>query len=178
MQTLTEKNFGYVIAFLIPGFIGLWGVSYISPLARSWVMNTPNRIPTIGGFLYTTLASITMGLIIHTVRWAFLDTLHSRTGLAKPKLDFSRFKEVMKEFDYINENHGRYYQFYGNTLIAIILTYTIRQISLQKPPWSDWIIMVGVLALLGILFIGSRDSLRKVHERTAALMQEGGGEPK
>lgn len=171
MEGFFGKNFGYVIAFLIPGFIGLWGLSYISPVVNSWIIRTPELQPTVGGFLYTILASITMGLLLHTTRWAILDPLHHITGIAKPKLDFSKLKGIKDEIDYIIQNHDRYYQFYGNTFMALIMTYSLRQFSIKLFPWTNWKESLVILFILVLLFGGSRDTLKKVYSRTAALMR-------
>lgn len=171
-QDMSGKNFGYIIAFLIPGFIGLWGLSYLSPLVGSWFSTATNASPTVGGFLYATIGSITIGLILHTLRWIILDKIHHITGIPESPLDYSKLKTFRKEYDYINEQHGRYYQFYGNTIFAIILAYTLYLISHQIMPWRVWAKTLVVLFVLVVLYIGSRDTLKKVYERTAALMQQ------
>ena len=37
MSTLSNQNFGLVIAHLLPGFVALWGVSYFSPTVEGWI---------------------------------------------------------------------------------------------------------------------------------------------
>src|SRR5258708_7235024 len=73
-------NFGLLIAFLLPGFVALWGISYVSEPVRSWFGSTPDYAPSVGGFLYVTLASIVAGLTVSTVRWIVIDTVHHVTG--------------------------------------------------------------------------------------------------
>ena len=34
---LSNENFGLVIAYILPGFVALWGVSYFSPTVESWI---------------------------------------------------------------------------------------------------------------------------------------------
>ena len=70
MRDLTRDNFGLLIAYLLPGFVALWGAAYHVEAVQSWLRSTAPDAPTIGGFLYATLASTALGLVISAVRWA------------------------------------------------------------------------------------------------------------
>src|SRR5665213_1122493 len=113
-------SFGLVIAYLLPGLIALWGLGYIEPTVRTWLGTADQNAPTIGGFLYGTLASIGCGLLISTVRWLVVDTLHRSTGLRAPKWSFSQLQKNIEAFDRMVELHYRYYQFFGNSAIALL----------------------------------------------------------
>ena len=90
MQTVSNANFGPLIAYLVPGTTVLVGASQLSPTLRTWFAATPADVPTIGGFLYLTVASLAIGMTVSAVRWALIDTLHAWTGLPLPQLDFSK----------------------------------------------------------------------------------------
>jgi len=89
MQNVTNANFGPLIAYLVPGATALWGLSRFSPAMAAWFAATPDNAPTISGFLYLTVASLTVGMTITAVRWAVIDNLHSLTGLRPPALNFA-----------------------------------------------------------------------------------------
>ena len=61
MHTLSNSNFGPVVAYLVPGATALLGFSPFSETLRSWFAATPDGTPTIGGFLYLTVASLAAG---------------------------------------------------------------------------------------------------------------------
>jgi hypothetical protein len=63
MQSVSNANFGTLIAYLVPGATVLFGASFYSPALSSLVATAPNEAPTIGGFLYLTLASLAVGMI-------------------------------------------------------------------------------------------------------------------
>ena len=63
MTEWTDKNFGLVIAYLLPGFVALWGVGCFSPTVASWISASPQGAPTVAGVCYVTLASLAAGLI-------------------------------------------------------------------------------------------------------------------
>jgi hypothetical protein len=74
MKDVTGKNFGVIIAFLLPGFVLLWGLSYSSKPIADWLARSSGSdAATIGGFLYSTLASLALGLLVSATRWLLVD---------------------------------------------------------------------------------------------------------
>src|SRR6266511_2637234 len=98
MQSVTNDNFGLLIAYMIPGLIVVWGVGYVSPTVANWLGAAPPDAPTVGGFLYITIASVAAGLIVSAVRWLLIDTLHHWTGIRPPDWDFARLSSQMTPF--------------------------------------------------------------------------------
>lgn len=172
MREISSSNFGLLIAFVLPGFTALWGVSYLSPVLRSWLLGSAPSGPTIGGFLTVTLASVACGLTVSTVRWATIDVIHHRTGLPRPRWDFSRLQEHFAAYEMLNEIHYKFYQFNSNALISVLLVVLARRIHFgfftARVAWLD----AGLLLLSLVLFIGSRDTLRNYYERVDDLLGE------
>ena len=75
------NDFGLLIAYVLPGFVALWGGTYVSESLRTWIGSSATEGPTLGGFLYMTVGSIAAGLTVSTVRWMVIDTLHHATGV-------------------------------------------------------------------------------------------------
>lgn len=172
VHQVTSKNFGLLIAYLLPGFTALWGVSYFSPTVHSWMNATPSSPATIGGFLYVTLASIGAGLTVSTVRWALIDTIHHRTGIRQPTWDFSQLEKNLQAYSRLIEIHYDYYKFYGNMFIALFVAYFARRASLGL-----WTTPVGAnelatLLLLILFFAGSRDTLSKYYMRAGQSLAQ------
>jgi hypothetical protein len=113
MKDLSDKNFGLLIAYVVPGTIVLVGLAAFSPAVRSWLVNSSPAGPTVGGFLFVTLASVAAGMTASAVRWATVDRLHHRTGVLKPAWDDSNLPERLEAFEAIVEAHYRYYQFHS-----------------------------------------------------------------
>lgn len=171
MREISSRNFGLLIAFVLPGFTTLWGASYLSTTLRSWIMGAGTTGPTVGGFLYVTLASVACGLMVSTVRWAIIDRIHHRTGLPQPNWDFSRLQQHFAAYEMLNEIHYKFYQFNANALISLIFVGVSRRIHFglcsKASGWFD----AGLLVLAVILFIGSRDTLRNYYKRVSDLLQ-------
>jgi hypothetical protein len=173
MKEVSADNFGLVIAYLLPGFVALCGVSYFSAPVRSWMGNSPLLGPTVGGFLYVTLASIGAGLLVSTVRWLAIDRLHHWTGIKEPRWDFEVLQDRLAVFEVLVQFHYRYYQFYANTLVAGAFWYMARFISVPPLPGSAGITDVAVVIGLIVLYAGSRDTLRKYYNRVTVLLKRG-----
>jgi hypothetical protein len=169
MGELTTKNFGLLVAYILPGFTVLWAISPYSPTVQTWLGTTTTDAPTVGGFLYVTLGSVAAGLMVSALRWLLLDTLHHRTGIPKPHWDFSQLDAKLNAFDVLNEQHYRYFQFYGNMLVAICMGILVR------PPVGESAgeQIAGIVLLVSVgslLFIASRDTLRNYYRRVAELL--------
>lgn len=170
MNNLTSSNFGILIAFVLPGAVALLGVSYFSPLVESWLVSTTSNSPTIGGFLYLTLAAVLAGLTASTVRWMVVDTIHHWTGIRRPRWDFSEFDRKVSGYDKLGEVHYRFYQFYGNTLMSLVFSWICRRVAFgfwtAPLAWID----LGFLLMGVIFFAGSRDTFQKYTQRLEMLL--------
>lgn len=169
MKDVNSTNFGYLIAYLAPGFATLWGLSEFSPALRTWLSVTGSSQPSLGSFLYVTVASTVSGVTVSAVRWAILDSFHHATGIHPPRLDFSKLRHTAAEFSVLIEIHYRYYQCYSNMLVSVFVLYLGRRSHgwTASPGWLD----LGFAALALILFAGSRDTLGRYYRRTEQLLR-------
>jgi hypothetical protein len=135
LKESSVTNFGLLIAFLLPGFVALLGVSYVSEPVRLWFGASQENAPSVGGFLYVTLASVVAGLTASTVRWIVIDTLHHVTGIARPALDYSRLRDNVAALDMLTEFYYRYYQFYANMVVALLFATVMRHVSMPISLW-------------------------------------------
>jgi hypothetical protein len=176
VDELSGRNFGLVIAYLVPGFIVMLASTEVSPLARSWVAMEGGVQPTVGGFLYITLASIAAGMTVSSIRWMVIDTVHHRTGIRSPRWQFKRLQSNLAAYKLLVEFHYRYYQFNANTFVAVALAYAVRLSghcrSCGGPGWMD----VGFVIIEVVLFATSRDTLRKYYARGSQALAAGGNE--
>lgn len=162
-----HRNFGLVIAFVIPGLVALWGVSAFSPTLTAWLAATPEQAPTIGSFLYLVLGSLAIGLIVSAVRWAVVDTLIHRTGVEYPPFDFSNLQSHLDSYILTVEWHYRYYQFYSNMLVAILGVALCQVVRGNGPTFGGWF---GIIVLEAVLFAASRDSLVRYYKRVSGVL--------
>jgi hypothetical protein len=119
-EHLSASTYGLVIAYLIPGFVALWGLSFVSPLVSTWLTGSAGAEPSVGGFLHFTLAHIATGMILSAIRWALVDTLHHATGIRRLEVDDSLLRHRLAAYEWLVGNHFRYHQFCAHMLIALV----------------------------------------------------------
>lgn len=169
MHAVSTTTFGPLIAYLVPGATILVGLSPFSPTLRAWLAATPDGAPTIGGFLYLTVASLAAGMTVSAVRWALVDALHARTGLPPPRLDFARLADRVEAFALLIDIHYRHYLYYANMLVALAAAYVCYRVSRGGPwplGWPD----LAFAAVEAVFFATSRDTLRKYYARSRQLL--------
>lgn len=165
MRDVTPQGFGYLIAFLLPGFIILAGVSAVSDTVARWVGASGPEAPTIGGFLYGTLAAVGAGLFASTIRWLIVDTLHHHTGIPAPTWNYRKLQANAAAFEILKQDHYRFFQMYGNSLVALPVPW----ISLHVRFAAGWMWFDALFLIVGLVcYLGSRDTLRKYYERVRA----------
>ena len=172
MQSVSNDNFGPLIAYLVPGATALAGISQFSPALQSWFAATPVDAPTIGGFLYLTAASLAAGMTISAVRWVLIDALHAHTGLPAPRLNFSSLDRKVDALNLLIEIHYRHYQFYANMFVAVAIAYVCYRLASGWTTPLGWL-DAGAIFLEAVFLVTSRDTLKKYYTRSQQLFGEG-----
>lgn len=164
---LNDRQFGILIAYVIPGSIIVHGLSYHWPVAASWF--GPDRQPTIAGFLFITLASVACGLGVSTVRWLTVDWFLHLLGIQQTRWNIAVLREHLPAIEMLVLYTYRYYQFHSNCFVAIPAWFVLRSLRGQ---WVSLGGMVCLFAVETILLAGARDTLKKYHDRTNEILSE------
>ncbi len=165
MESL-NKQFGLVIAYLLPGFVVLAGLAPLMPIVHGWLQ--ADQRASYGAPLYALLAATAAGMVASCFRWIVIDRIHLLTGLSGPAFNARALEERPAAVSFLVENYYRYHQFYANTLVAVGSTYAVHRwlgTSSHLGIGTD----MGVLVLGAVLFAGSRDALAKYRNRTKEL---------
>jgi hypothetical protein len=163
------NDFGLLIAFVLPGFTVLWGTAFVSGAFEPW-LDIQAATPTVGGFLFATLASVAAGLAVSTIRWLTVDRLHHLTGVRRPARDFSQLSANVDAFGVLVEGHYKYYLHAANMFVAVAFVFGARQLAHSTVgPHFDWI-DIALIGLMLLYFLGSRDSLKQYYAKTEALL--------
>jgi hypothetical protein len=174
-------SFGVLIAFVLPAFVTLWAASYFSDIVRGWLESKES----INGFLFASLASLALGVFISGVRWVIFDRLiNPQVGLERPDINFgaiTKTEDGVRAFNLTTEEHYRYYQFYSNTVIAVVIAYAARAHHLgffANPSLVTRSEIVGFVIFAvaeGMLYASAYDSLKKHDGDLAQLNSTYGG---
>lgn len=132
---------------------------------------TMEQAPSVGGFLYVTVASLIAGLILNVIRWALFDVLNAMTGINSPDWDDSNLQDNLQAFQNAVEQHFRYYQFYACMLIAVAMVYVVHHFIVPEPvdSWID----LPILIFFALFGFAQRDALRRYFARTSRILNSG-----
>jgi hypothetical protein len=163
-----DKNFGLLIAFGLPGFLVFTQLppQLMTPLASFMLQNDQ---PSIGSFLYTLPASIGCGIILSAIRWMLVDSAVYWTGVRKPNLNFRSMDTKLQAFGLLVEHNYRFYQFYSNSLVAILLLVGMR-FRIDGRPSPETLFWLSLLCV--VLAAASRDCLARFYQRARLVLGE------
>lgn len=178
-----SRTFGLIIAFLIPGFVGLWAGAGVvdDPLGR-WFELAETADSQAGVILFLVAAAIGTGVLISASRWIVLEVIlfgllgflfKKRLGdLTRPRLDYSGLDAEPKTraLEALVENFYRYHLFYGNMLIAVALAFGRWSKDSGIGWWDDPTKIFYVVEL--VLLFGAGSSLRRYHRGAVQLLGE------
>lgn len=168
MGIVAGRNFGLLIAYVIPGFVALLGLSEISPALSQWLTGAGSNGPSAGGVVYLLLASLGAGLTASTFRWALIDTLHEHTGLRRPKWDDSVLWRRRQAYELLIEIHYNYYKFYANTAVALVVSAG----ALTYARGFSFFLWLLVAVTATVFVFASRNALQHYYRRASILLAE------
>ena len=162
------KNFGLIIAFGLPGFLVLVGLPPQVTSSMASLLKQPGQ-PSLEGFLFLLPASIGCGLILSAIRWMLVDSLLHWTGVQKPNLNYHSIPSKLEAFNLFVEHNYRFYQFYSNCLVAILLLLAVHW-RIDGRPSTECLILLGSLCM--VLAAASRDCLSRFYLRARITLGE------
>ena len=169
-----NRHFGLIIAYLLPGFVALTGIAPLAPNVAAWLR--ADQSAGFGAPFYVLLAATEAGMVVSCFRWFLIDRLLTLTGVSAPAFHAQALRESPAAFGFLVEQHYRHYQFFANTLVALLWTcgvYCRLHPAVLLHGWTD----LGAVFLAAVLFAGARDALQKFRQRTKRLMMTLDPEP-
>jgi hypothetical protein len=174
MHETIPKYFGLTIAFLAPGMLGLYAVSFFAPPVADWFGLAAQQDVKLGGFLFAFIASIGMGVFISGLRWLTLDWLMPKC----PEFDYAKLGETNAQqvLEFARVHHYQFYQFYANTFCAMVLVFSAWWwTAVPRPEWATVGARFGLLCTACIvLFLSARDCLQKHDQKVLPVLRSSG----
>ena len=162
---LIGSFFGRVIAFVIPGLIALYALSFVVLDLRAWLGYT--EPPTVAGFLFVILWSIGLGVVVSGFRWVIF-----RRWLERD-IDITSLNEKNEPaFRSLVADHYQFYQFYSNSAVSVFFFFAIW--VLTQPYSGRMTLCVGIATLAGLwlLITCAHDSAGKYYKKSSQLLEE------
>lgn len=121
---ITSTSFGLLIAYILPGLVTLFGLSYWFPDLRALFEAFLTGGSNFGLFLLVALASIATTLQVTLIRWAIFEEFVCRHYKLSAE-DFRNMSNAGK-FDAFRgavDEHYRYHQFWGCMTVALPIVF-------------------------------------------------------
>lgn len=154
-------NFGVLIAYLIPGFLGTYALAeHVS--AINALLGGAERVPGTGSYLPLLYIALAVGIVINAFSSIVIRTLIHWSGIdPQPGIVQKRFpNEDLPRYEFVVESTFRYHQFYTNMLVAILL---LTRLWLSAPYPEKWLRIASFLLVISVLFSAARSSLRSFY---------------
>jgi len=153
MEQITSTSFGLLMAYLLPGLVALYSLSFWSlrlrEVFRSFLLGQQ-----VGLFLLVLAASLIAGLVVGAVRWVgFEYLLGGKCQHVEPEC-FGKLTSPTRfsAFSYVVDENFRFHQFWG----AMVLVSPLLCASLLKEFWNDIgraTVVLGLAVFLILEFI-------------------------
>ncbi len=124
MKDVTTTSFGLIIAYLLPGMVGLYSLTSWSPELRRIFGTFLTAESNIGLFFLVVLAALVVGLLVNSFRWLLYERWICRVSRLNP-VEFGNLGVEGRLAAYrvaIDENF-RYSQFSGSMSVVFLLLY-------------------------------------------------------
>jgi hypothetical protein len=177
MPDISSTFFGFTIAFLAPGMVGLFSLKY-------WFASVNQAFHTIltakanaGLFLFVILAALVLGLVVSAIRWVLFEVILER--LAKSWVGDPPTEDQMEgKFDpahlaalraAVDETY-RYHQLYG----GLAITFPALFVGWLRTHgnWSTCqlvLLWVGFTVLELLMIAGALDARRRYHKYSKSI---------
>ncbi len=161
MKDVTSTSFGLVIAFLLPGMVGLFAVSFWFPALSNLFITFSKIESNLGLFFMVILASVAVGLELTVIRWGLFEILLCRKFRLRAE-DFANLnsEKNLESFRACVDEHYRYHQFWGEMSVNIPILYAgwIRSLSENTEEHMKFICILLFLLLECLTIIAARQS--------------------
>ena len=173
MKDLTSTSFGYIIAFLLPGLLGLYALSYWPGNVGQLLQPTLQSQSTIGPSLILLLCAVGIGLCVSALRFFAFEKLLCRKHHFPPDM-FAKLHASNKlvTFKAVVDEHYRYHQFYGGCAVALAILYAGWVRRTFRGFTSPFLfITVGFLAFEWLLAHTAADAFKRYVERGTIIVK-------
>jgi hypothetical protein len=119
VKDVGSTSFGLLIAFLLPGFAGMFALAFFAPPVAELFSKFIEAESNVGRFLLMILCSLVVGLEVSIVRWLLFQELVCRKYKREPSsFDSLTDPAKLSAFRAAVDEHYRYHQFWGGMAIV------------------------------------------------------------
>ena len=150
MKDVTTTSFGYVIAFLLPGLFGMYGLGFWSHRVEILMRTAGTADATLGPSLIVLFAALAFGLFLSAARFFLFEKMVCRGKSLDPRVFLLlRDADRLSLFKEIADAHYRYHQFYGGCFVAAPISY----LGWLTTSYNELSCVAGVASFAVFLFV-------------------------
>jgi hypothetical protein len=168
-KVLSELDFGTYIAFFLPGVLGLYAMVPLSQRVAELFTQVVTKDSTVGASFLLLVGGLVVGTVISGVRAVTLDWI---LVWHKPKLKFRSLadKDTRIAHKEAINNTYRFYQFYGNMVLALAFYISVRYLLAGVDYHKEKVLFGMDLVVLLALLIQSRKSLNSTYNVLSQIL--------
>jgi ethanolamine transporter EutH len=162
-------NFGQLIAYLIPGFLGTYALAdHVGTIKE--LLGGPERVPTTGSIAPLLLIALAVGIVLNAFSSVVIRPLIHVSGVKHAKgIVYRKFSsEDMAKYQLSLESTFMYHKFYSNTLVAILL---LTRLWFAPPFPERGFRIAAFLVVTSVLFSAARSSLRSFYVSMSGFIE-------
>ena len=161
-KVLSDLDFGTYIAFFLPGVLGLYALIPFSKRVADLFTQVVTKDTTVGATFLLLIGGLVVGTLVSGLRAVFLDGL---LVWDKPEFNFGNLsnKDTRTAYKDAVANTYRFYQFYGNMLLALGFYVVVRYALTGVDYRTEFkIVVIDGIVLLGLV-LQARKSLKSTY---------------
>jgi hypothetical protein len=179
VKDITSTSFGYIIGFLLPGLLSLYGLAFWSSRVEKIMQPAINIGATLGPSVILLLAALAAGLIVSAIRcYVFEKFVCRNTQFEKDMFSRLGTGEKLTSFRAVVDEHYRYHQFHGGCFVGLAVAYFGWLWNTYPTLTWTWraVSMVGFIVVEALMFVTAKDAYEKYIERGNTIVKGSGTE--
>ena len=170
-----DLSFGTLIAYLMPGIVGLYSIVPFSPTIKT-LLFSKNGVPETASIFIILLISLMIGMIINAIGFVTIRKLFQYMGIKPPSADdYSKLtQDKLPVLERITGYTYKYFECYCNLAVSIAMLITSKIIVKFKiiEGNEDLFIISGLILVFVILLLVAYYSYHVYSVRMRKLFQD------
>lgn len=175
MKDVTASVFGLLIAYVLPGFVLLWGLTFFLYRPSELIVYGRNLTSSSGIITFLLLTCLTLSLVLGAARYYLFEKwICSSEHFDKRVYSKLRTTDGLLAFRQAIDEHYRYYQFHGGLVLALPVL-CAGFVFVLRGRVTFYIIFLGILAFAGVEtmeFRAAVDQLRATFIRGRLILDD------
>jgi len=172
MSGMAPLDFSVIVAFLLPGFVGLYALTFISPRMAQLLELALSEKAGVGPTFGILLFSLAVGVMLSGTRTLIVDPIQRRLSGGWPTLNYRRLGDpaVLAAFKEAISATYRFSQFYGNIFVALLVFLVAKYAVDPAQIVANWPLFILTCFATVVLFVSHARALKETYQRLSEIL--------